>query len=383
MESSPSRIRRIRPELLLLLASIVFSLLLAEVILRVHYAVTYSGTLEDLKSDLPPPGADVDFGDMLAVSAWPRLVYQLKPHLDGVRWKDVSVSTNSLGFREATEPGPRDERTIRILGLGDSVMFGLGVEENERYMDVLEARLDQDYPAARWETITIAVPGYNLVTEVEALARYGLAYEPDLVIYGFVFNDFCLPNFVSRRRSIWSFDSFIEYYWNRSGAGELLVTRQEVALDSQGVDPASLKAKDRKLFEQSYCTAENFTPEYQFLVGEENFQQALRELAAIGKQRGIPVIFLSYGSAAGADKVPLPDGIIFVDFNPLYRRYLRRNGYRNILKSDLVLSAADLHPSPKGHRMIGTALAARLAELGLVEEMLARRVTAPADRPPS
>lgn len=364
---------RIRPELLLLLASIALSVLLAEGILRVHYAVTYSGTLEDMKSDLPPPGTEARLGDLLMASAYPRLVYQLKPHLDEVRWKGVSVSTNSQGFREATEPGPREERTIRVVGLGDSVMFGLGVEESERYMDVLEERLNQQFPAVRWQTITLAVPGYNLVTEVEALKRYGLEYAPDLVIYGFVFNDFCLPNFVSRRRSIWSFDSFIKYYWNRSGAGEVLGNRKGVTLDDQSVTPASLRTQDRDLFEQSYCTAENFSPEYQYLVGEENFQLALAELAKIGRRRGIPTIFLSYGAATSADKVPLPEGVTFIDLYPLYWKYLRKNHYRNILKSDLVLSETDLHPSAKGHRMIGTALAERLVKLGLVEEMLERR----------
>lgn len=376
VKTDPSRLRRLRPELLLLLASIAVSVLLAEGILRVHYAVTFSGTLEDLKSELPPPGTEADFGDLLMASAYPRLVYQFKPHLVDVRWKEVSVSTNSQGFREVTEPGPRDARTIRILGLGDSVMFGLGVEEDERYMDVLEERLNQDFPAARWQTITIAVPGYNLVTEVEALKRYGLAYEPDLVIYGFVFNDFCLPNFVSRRRSVWSFDSFIKYYWNRSGAGEHLVGRTEVVLEGQGLDPAILKAQDRELFQQFYCTADNFTPEYQYLVGEENFHGALRELAQIGRRRGIPTVFLSYGSARGADKIPLPEGMTFIAFDRLYRWYFRRHGYSRITESDLVLSETDIHPSAKGHRMVGNALAERLARLGLVEEMLARKAGA-------
>lgn len=377
MNSLLSRIRRIRPELLLLVASIAVSVLLVEGALRVHYAVTYSGTLEDLKADLPPRGTEVTFGDVIMVSAYPRLLYQLKPHLDGVLFKGASVSTNSQGFREVSEPGPRDERTVRIVGLGDSVMFGLGVEEHERYMDVLEERLNQDFPALRWETITLAAPGYNLVTEVEALERYGLAYEPDLVIYGFIFNDFCLPNFVSKRQRIWSTQSFIKYYWNNSGAGDFLLHRQYAALDDKGLAPSDLKSEDADLFSQSYCNTENFPPEYQHLVGEKNFQLALGALADIGERHGIATVFFSYGAARGAGKIPLPEGMVGIDLKRRYRRYLRNNGYKRLTKSDLVLSERDLHPSAKGHRMIGAALAEKLAERGLVEEILARRTGAP------
>lgn len=362
------RNRWLRPELLLLIASIVVSVLLAEALLRIYYSVTYTGTLEDLNSKLPPPGVEAHFGDMVTLSAYPRLVYQFKPGLD-VLWKDASVRTNAQGFRESSEPAPREPGTIRVLGIGDSVMFGLGVEENERYMDVLEVELNQDFPAATWETMALAIPGYNLVAEVEVLKRFGLEYDPDLVIYGFVSNDFCLPNFVSRRLSVWSFESFLGYYWKR-GAPTALIRRKDVTLEDHEDSPAELS---RENFREQYCDDENVLPEYRHLAGENSFYEALDELARIGRQRGIPTVFLSYGRDRRGGKIPRPDGMHLVDLNPLYEKYLKENGYRHAKDSDLVLSTEDLHPSVKGHRMIGAALAERLVEMGLVEEMLARR----------
>ena len=371
MHRNPPPGRRwLRPRYLLLLASILFSLLLAEGLLRLLYVATYSGTLEDLNSRIPDPGAEVPLGEILALSDSDRLIYRLKPNLD-VNFKGARVRTNRLGFREAALPETREPGTIRIAGIGDSVMFGQGVEESERYMDVLEARLNRDFPATPWQTITIAAPGYNLVMEVEALERYALSYEPDLVIYGFIANDFCLPNFVSRRHSVWSFESFIRLYW--IGRRDSLIPRRRGTRDDHGVSPAALRTRDRELFDDAYCSAENVLPDYRHLAGEESFYQALDDLARIGRERGMATIFLSYGSIGDADKIPLPDGMIFIDLHNRYQSYLKEKGYRRVAESDLVLSRADHHPSVKAHRMIGTALADRLVELGLVESMSARR----------
>ncbi len=371
---SETRLRpvRIRPEYLLLAGSLLVALALVEVILRLHYSLTYSGTLEDLSSQIPPSGTEVELGDMLAISVHPRMVYQLKPHLD-VRYKGVEVVTNALGFREATLPQPKGPETIRIVGIGDSVMFGQGVEESQRYMDVLERRLGETFQEASWETVTLAISGYNLMTEIGVLEEYGLRYEPDLVIYGYVGNDLCLPNFVSLRQSVWSFDSFIAYYWRRSGVEETLHARQKVALESGGVNPQEVLRIDRDLFAERYCSAGNFPPEYRHLVGLESFTQALQDFAKIGREHDIPTIFMSYGGPAKAGEFVLPEGIHFIDLRRLYGRYLGRHGYATLGESDLVLSEADKHPSAKAHRIIGTALAERLANRGLIEDILARR----------
>lgn len=74
---APQRTRRIRPELFLLMASVLISLLLAEVILRLHYVASDSGTLEDLSSLVPPPGAEVKFGDLVGEASFYRALEEL------------------------------------------------------------------------------------------------------------------------------------------------------------------------------------------------------------------------------------------------------------------------------------------------------------------
>ncbi len=106
------------------------------------------------------------------------------------------VTTNSLGWREKEILKEKDENTIRIIGVGDSVMYGWGVSEDERYMDVLENKLNRNFQKYNWETLVFAVPGYNLAMEIELLKQYVLDHDPDLIIYGFNDNDYCLPDFV-------------------------------------------------------------------------------------------------------------------------------------------------------------------------------------------
>jgi hypothetical protein len=62
------------------------------------------------------------------------------------------VRTNSQGFREREPPPPVESRP-RLLVLGDSVSFGKGVEQPERYSDLLQASL----PAR--QVLNLALPG--------------------------------------------------------------------------------------------------------------------------------------------------------------------------------------------------------------------------------
>src|SRR5262249_19155124 len=103
--------------------------------------------------------------------------------------------------------------TVRILGLGDSVMFGWGVAEEDSCLRQLERLLRERQPAVRWEVVVTAVPGYNTVMEVATLVDLGLALQPALVLLDIVGNDTELPTFVPREPDCWSLStSFLANY---------------------------------------------------------------------------------------------------------------------------------------------------------------------------
>ena len=75
------------------------------------------------------------------------------------------------------------------------------------------------------EIINTAVPGYNTVMEIETMKENGLRYKPDIVIVGYIVNDFDLPNFIRETENYFSFQrSFaVEYFLNR------LINRHKVS----------------------------------------------------------------------------------------------------------------------------------------------------------
>ena len=96
-------------------------------------------------------------------------------------FKDVPVCSNSMGFRGPEITQERPANTVRIVGLGDSVMFGWGVRQEECYLAQLQDLLSAAYPQKTWEVINTGVPGYNTVMEVATMRAKGLATVPTTI----------------------------------------------------------------------------------------------------------------------------------------------------------------------------------------------------------
>lgn len=91
------------------------------------------------------------------------------------------IRINSHGFRDPERPVARTPGAYRILGIGDSFAFG-SRDPDGIYLRVLEARLLAE--GRRVEVINTGVPGYNTLQEITHLRRFGLQFQPDLVLLG-------------------------------------------------------------------------------------------------------------------------------------------------------------------------------------------------------
>jgi hypothetical protein len=360
MSSHPSRAGSASQRLRvagLVVAACVVSWALAELALRIHYALTYSATLEDLAAQWTPPsqGAVVSLGHMLRHSPHERIVFELIPDLDVV-FMGNRVRTNAQGWRDGPYSLAKPPGTVRVAGIGDSVMFGWGVAEAERYTDRLEDELNLHYPDRRWEVMTFAAPGYNLVMELEVLRRYALAYEPDVVLYGFVANDACLPNFVSSKLRIFSATSFVAHYVGRLAGTPLpLIARQEV------VDPDLAEVGPWV----RYCTSASVPAAYRDLVGWERFQDALEELVELGAQRGIPVVFLSHFAGGETPRLPELENLAVVDVRLGEADRLGAEAADPTGRALHRVGRGDPHPSARGHAHIAGEIFRTLEERGV------------------
>jgi LysM repeat protein len=94
----------------------------------------------------------------------------------------TSVRINQKGLRDREHSYERTNDTKRILVIGDSFAWGYGVEETERFSQLLETSLGV-------EVINAGVSGYSTDQELLWLRTEGIKYDFDLVILGFTGND--------------------------------------------------------------------------------------------------------------------------------------------------------------------------------------------------
>jgi lysophospholipase L1-like esterase len=92
------------------------------------------------------------------------------------------VRINENGLRDQAHPYERQNDSERILVLGDSFAWGYGVEESERFSQLLEKSLGV-------ETINAGVSGYSTDQELLWYQNEGIKYETDLVILVLAGND--------------------------------------------------------------------------------------------------------------------------------------------------------------------------------------------------
>lgn len=119
----------------------------------------------------------------------PLLGYALKPDLDTLYGRTTPLRTNSLGFREREFEPEKPDGVFRVICIGDSRTFGLGIEPGETFSMELERLLKKAHPGKRVEVINAGVPGYTS-REGAILAEEVLPpLRPDLVIASFGHND--------------------------------------------------------------------------------------------------------------------------------------------------------------------------------------------------
>jgi hypothetical protein len=96
------------------------------------------------------------------------------------------VSVNAAGLRDRV----RDKKARpRAMALGDSSVYGFGVDDDE----VFTARLESTLPA---DFLNAAVPGYSTWQSLNLLRGRGLAFDPDLLIVGNLWSDNNFDSFV-------------------------------------------------------------------------------------------------------------------------------------------------------------------------------------------
>ena len=263
-----------------------------------------------------------------------KLVYELNPNLrrDFGRCGDIQI--NRLGMRDDREypdlPGPN---TIRIIGVGDSGMFGWDVPQGSAYLDWLETNLNHR-AGTRYEVMNMAVPGYNTLQELELLKHEGLALKPDIVIVGWCENDFDIPFILYRHKEYNDWKEFFLFMF----LFEPEKFRSKIQPEARLFTDIDKNVIDPTVYEG---------------VGIENGRRMFAELKELSVRNGFKV--LVFGPMQ--DEITNLFASVGLDYYDTYRK-IPDGMYPDAYNVHFI------HPPVEGHKVLARHLEQALDELG-------------------
>ena len=282
----------------------------------------------------------------------PLIVYDLIPSITG-EFRGKKMSINQFGFRQQPAYADDTGEALRIAGIGDSVMFGWGVSDEETYLALLGSHLIEKGCHSNVNIVNSAVPGYNTVMAVETLNAKLLPFRPDVVIYHYVINDLNLPSFIKSENPIFTQKS------------SLLVRMIKQRLRNQFASDYRLGYPPEKVANRDFIGEEDEIPEeYRMLVGLPAFERAIEKFLELAKTNYFTPIVLTHFHVPKEiverlDKL----GLTILNSFPRAQDFLKTNGERQYAGSTLTVSETDRHPSAEYHRVIAEFLTAKMLKL--------------------
>jgi lysophospholipase L1-like esterase len=278
----------------------------------------------------------------------------------------VPVSFNALGFRDAERSPQPAPGALRVLALGDSVTFGMGVRQELTWPRQAEQLLSSGRPAPV-EVLNMGMPGYNTIHQLAQLKEVGLGLQPKVVVVGFLYNDIELSS---------------------AQIGEGSVPKQEVSSGRQiksQLNAAALWLKKNSLFVA--WLSPRIGNALRLLgvkglgqVGEikdqytdanpnwRRMQAALLEMKQLTSERGIDLVVMVIPAFTRFNDAAYP----IKEYHQAVAGFCRENGIKVL---DLLpkfwgqdgtqywISATDGHPNAEGQRRMAVALAEYLGPM--------------------
>jgi hypothetical protein len=260
---------------------------------------------------------------------------------------------NAKGYRDLERAVPKPPGVRRALCLGDSFTWGVSVLFDDAWPQRVERILRRERGEA-WEAVNLAEPGLNSVQQAARLASEGWAYEPDVVVVGYVLNDSEDETAAEARRAAdWAAEQRAPRttLLDRSALARLVRTRLRATVENR-----------RRVEGYRSMYADGYS-------GWVEGRRALRALGGMCRERGVPLvvaIFPLFGNPLD-ERYPFAEvhakvahaageaGAKVVDLLPLYRGIDWR-----LLVVD---GADDEHPNEIAHRIAAQAIARAIDEV--------------------
>ena len=275
----------------------------------------------------------------------PHLLWELAPGTWPVEGGTARV--NALGMRDG-ERGPRQRP--RALVVGDSSIFGFGVDQDELFTTLLEAELQAD-------VVNAGVPGWSSVQALNMLHLRGLSLDPDLLIVATLWSDNNFDAFV---------DEEVIAEVRTSGALRSLLERSALF---RAIDPLAARVTGRS--SRTIATIATEAPDAgRRRVPLQRYAENLEAMARLMHERGGGVAFVTLANRMDIQRRP-GDPLVWQPYRDAMRLVAERWGAPLVVLPDvfprqggLSLLMDEIHPNPRGHAVMARALQVALAEAG-------------------
>ncbi len=119
--------------------------------------------------------------------AWQKSDRKLEGATSAYTWHGALHVKDRWGFRRLNGPFPaKDPETCRILVVGDSMTYGVGIDEEWTFSSLLQKGLRKTH---RVEVINLGRPGYQSQDILGVLTQFRPQLDPDLIVYAVCLND--------------------------------------------------------------------------------------------------------------------------------------------------------------------------------------------------
>ena len=242
----------------------------------------------------------------------------------------------------------KPEDTFRIGFFGDSFTYGYGVNQSDRWTNLLEDRLNNDLDCKNnFQGINFGVSGYDTQYSVEMFLQEGQKYDNDLNIFYFTDNDVNFIDDLYREKE----EKYLQKALAEEGKEDISELSEET--HRTAIETASEEYQDKR---NSMSSLE---------LREKQISEPLEALAAEIENPESIVIFTSHISEENNQhfrEVSQDLGFEFITLDKLGPHYNEKWDHFSYLEE-----VPDSHSNPEGHKFLSDFVFLDLMSNNMVE----------------
>ncbi len=274
-----------------------------------------------------------------------------------IRWARENVRLNSWWFRDKEMVVTKPKGVIRIAVIGDSITYGQGIREEDRFTNQIEDHLTSGHRADHYEVLNFGWLGSETIDHFNVFKNTVIKVNPDFILLQWSINDVEGYDKSGRPEPIplLPFDSLHSYLYQNSAFYYLLDLRWQTLIQSIGLSSSY----------ESYLLERFGDPECQETI---KYIDLLREFIGACKEQEIPLGLILFPNVVPdlAGSYPFrylhdlvrgvcdQEGIPCIDLLDTYAQY---EAYK-----ELWVNRFDNHPSPLAHRLAAEKILEKFGE---------------------